>query len=197
MPKELSVDVQLNCVRMEDPTLKAKWAQCKATAERGFTTILTEQVSQAIRPRVGKEFEGESYRHVSVVFVYSVVIQLYCLSGGTRLQLQIEGSPTDPYYTITFFPWNRRWRIIHSITQPLGTPRLYRPSAQVVCQAQSGEGVWGWVQVLWLLVIVCQFVCIGDCVFTCVFCYSCKLHAHEGTPISISYIPVQVSYLSY
>ena len=51
MPKELSVDVQPNCVRREDPTLKAKWAQCKATAERGFTTILTEQVSQAIRPR--------------------------------------------------------------------------------------------------------------------------------------------------
>ena len=70
-------------------------------------------MSQAIRPRVGKEFEGESYRHVSVVFVYSVVIQLYCLSGGTRLQLQIEslaqssrgqvglfgGYPVQPYLT--------------------------------------------------------------------------------------------------
>ena len=33
-------------------------------------------MSQAIRPRVGKEFEGESCHHVSVVFMCSVVIQL-------------------------------------------------------------------------------------------------------------------------
>ena len=44
MPKGLLVDIQPNCVCREDPTLKSKWAECKATAERGFTTILTEHL---------------------------------------------------------------------------------------------------------------------------------------------------------
>ena len=70
-------------------------------------------MSQAIRPRVGKEFEGESYRHVNVVLMCSVVISLYCLLGGTRLRLQIKslaqssrgqvvlfgGYPVQPYLT--------------------------------------------------------------------------------------------------
>ena len=38
-------------------------------------------MSQAIRPRVGKEFEGESYHHVSVVFVYSSCI-VYQVAQG-------------------------------------------------------------------------------------------------------------------
>ena len=46
MPKELTVDIQPNCVKREDPTHKLEWAQCKATAERGFTEILTKHLKK-------------------------------------------------------------------------------------------------------------------------------------------------------
>ena len=32
-------------------------------------------------------------------------------------------------------------------------------------------------------VIVCQFVCIGDCEFICVFCYSYKDHSRSASPL--------------
>ena len=45
-PKGLTVDVQPNCVKKEDPTLKSEWTTCKATAEHGFTNILTRHLER-------------------------------------------------------------------------------------------------------------------------------------------------------
>ena len=68
-PKGLTVDVQPNCVKKEDPTLKSEWATCQATAEHGFTNILTrhlERVSKDTTEELRHQ-ANEAYRRIKKI----------------------------------------------------------------------------------------------------------------------------------